>query len=111
MVDKAELLALAERVEGLSGPSPKLDVEIWLTSVGRDVPMSHFTASLDAAMGLVPEGWWLFHIYVSPEEMPGDRFKASVYNDQSIYAASGRASTPALALTAAALRARAEGGE
>lgn len=119
-----ELLALAGRVEGLSGPDRALDAEIaWLTrwrwdgwededvriedrsleyviervengfnSIWRNVP--RYTASLDAAMSLVPKG--------SP-------WKVQDHPDWSVSAVvdveEGYATTAALALCAAALRA------
>ena len=118
MASEAELLALASRVER-SLPwevdnSPHfhnmraLDLEI-ARSVGWDSAQSSgrgdrygipaYTASLDAAMTLVPEGrWWSVN--------GGNRADvwASGYIDERWHAT---AATPALALTAAALRARA----
>ncbi len=104
----AELIALAERVEGLTGACDNTDCEIafaldlechenddgvW----GSDEP---FTDSLDAALGLVPSGCdW--SAYSSGRALIWrTRHKVDV-------AIEGRAPTPALALTAAALRARA----
>ena len=72
---KADLIALAERVERAEGPDRELDAEIaplkglrrvdegqplgrvWYDHRGHGVPLPAFTASLDAAMTLVPEGW------------------------------------------------------
>lgn len=133
----AELRALADRVERAKGADTALDADIMLAKhpelaswdcvtypggkhpffadrsdpEGANVvsPLA-FTASLDAALTLVPEGCdWLArsdHIEggyghvtlqgISPNELP--------------HASLGQAyaATPALALTAAALRARAE---
>lgn len=67
------------------------------------------TASLDAAMSLVPE----------PDDDPGEKFRLEAYNDPGVLPEHVRASawvpgaprvyaaTPALALTAASLRSRA----
>lgn len=66
----AELIALAERVEALTGPCRETDRAIrdalglpndysadW-GARGREVPAAYpYTASLDEAMSLVPRGW------------------------------------------------------
>lgn len=122
---------LAERIEKLDGPDREVDAEIAVSVLGmeRDGPMffgkdedfvlerdyyslegSHrelpaFTASLDAAMTLVPEGW----------DFRAERFDAKKacaavwlrgwHDDTKL---DTEASTPALALCAAALRALAK---
>ncbi len=99
----AELIALAERVEGLTGPCRETDGEIeWLLQLAPCDISGPFTASLDAALGLVPEGhYWA--LLMHGEE---DGFQATC---TPLHAGLDwrRAATPALALTAAALRARA----
>jgi hypothetical protein len=132
MVDPTTLLALAERCEQAAGPDRELDVAIALacgivTSREGDCFYGHkyysvmvlnydyddteyrapelpsYSSSLDAALALVPEGHeWLRK---NPESMtvyrvPGDLKEWA----QHIY---GRGATDALALCAAALRARA----
>ena len=133
---------LITRLESADGPSYALDCEIWdqiypgerqarfdkLTAKGQpyhmrlgpaDIdgyvqPLRSFTASIDAALTLVPEGWnW----------MAGNRnqpiARAYVENSQMAFVGLGGmkrnpdrqwfecvASTPALALAAAALKAR-----
>jgi hypothetical protein len=105
---REELIALAERVEALSGPDREVDRAIVESVRGKPKlgfqhgRIDHYTASLDAAMSLVPDGydWIVGHtnagltVYAECGGTGGDftRFAA----------------TPALALTAAALRARAE---
>lgn len=125
-----ELRALAERCEKATGPDRKLDLAIavavnrdgifdaryeWRWGFGGDEieaweaekckPSGYldpeefcqrFTASLDAAMSLVPEGATV-RLYVAPEAT------AAFIGPVELAAA-----TPALALCAAALRARAE---
>lgn len=116
------LMALAERCEKASGPDRDLDRQI--DHVRWPVPqpayhlelslrdkwnVPHFTASIDAALTLVPDGWkWSLHsadhagppcAYCVPNM---GRLPWPVWVDD-VYAA-----TPALALCAAALRARAE---
>lgn len=71
---KDELLALADKVEALEGPSRGVDCWIenhlglarfdytpipWGIGTSERVEPKPFTASLDAAMTLVPEGWLL----------------------------------------------------
>lgn len=109
-MDKSELLALADRCEAASGPNYQLDVDIAI-AVGRygmNTRVPNFTASLDAAMTLVPEGWsrrstwcpkasyparWSLHL---PGPVPAT-------NEDMLIQTCGK--TDALALTAAALRA------
>ncbi len=125
----AELIALAERVEGLTGACRETDEAIryaigWRAAHGRwyspedaalsrrrkigllnfqpSQPPGPFTASLDAALGLVPSGWgWGI-------EAKGGACEAAVFKGPSEqFIKGGFAATPALALTSAALRARA----
>lgn len=132
-----ELIALAKRVEALAGPDLGLDAEIvcaldlkpqWLSSQeGRlwvdrsgarpvvrftygaarksrgDPPIDdvlHYTGSMDAAMTLVPSAWqWAVTDY------QGCAPATAILGDKLIIR---NAATPALALCAASLRARAE---
>ena len=98
---RAELLALAERVEAATGPDRALDEEIDLIAYDlgwraerKEVPFEapRYTASIDAAASLVPEG---------------DGF-ALIYNAAKVGIWVGKGKTPALALLAACLFARAE---
>jgi len=122
--------ALAERVEGAAGPDVQLDADIrdcldlpndyaadWRgwgfgpNATPTERPKAFpYTSSLDAAMTLVPEGWKalmdfraspgvvdLYH----PDYDPNDWLLLPVVQ--------GAAATPALALTAASLRARVSG--
>jgi hypothetical protein len=119
MSRKDELLALAERVEALTGPDRGVDAEVgryfaaqflgyapWEPQTG----CAKFTASLDAAMSLVPDGyWWNVGHVMGPQPDTQNMFWAMCHfrgaqwpYDRPI------AATPALALTAAALRAIAE---
>jgi hypothetical protein len=64
-----DLLELAERCEKAEGPDRWLDVEIaaalprgdwWQDCMGEPgYEPRHFTASIDAALTLVPEGWFV----------------------------------------------------
>lgn len=107
-----DLIALAERCEEATGATRELDAMIhWAindgVAVGYAAYAPAYTASLDAAMTLVPEGaaWsigceddaqtdWLADLTCFSEDP----------DDYSLYI---RAATPAVALCAAALRARA----
>ena len=110
----ANLTELADRVEALAGPCREVDAEIvTIVKAGMRSPWfiapPSFTGSLDAAMTLVPEG---FNWQVGTQGTEGEAAWASVealtynpdtFNGISIYV---DAATPALALCAAALRAR-----
>lgn len=131
-----ELILLAERVEALSGPDREVDRDIMLAAVPCDrapfrywAPMNEdtghgavdvervyyaphcaqavavpaFTASLDAALSLVPAGW----AYAFSSNLIGPGNVAGCQRTSPYAQASAEAATPALALTAAALRCRA----
>jgi hypothetical protein len=108
MSDKATLLALAEKVEAVTGPDRNLDADIMratgLGGLKADYAPHPYTSSLDAALTLVPEWKHNRHIefgtlesiawaYVCVDHGPG--------HDST-------ASTEPLALCAAALRVHAE---
>lgn len=113
------MVELARRVEALEGPDRRIDAEIclatgnnggnpviapgcdgWLVGSADNpnpVQAPSFTASLDAAMKLVPDkAWW----WVEAQPLVHGKFLAGCGDER----VSGGA-TPALALTAAALRA------
>lgn len=122
-----DLMELASRVEAGEGPDRDLDAEIkeavghmWDYAAdwgprGHDKPVAFaYTASLDAAMTLIPgdEMW-----DVSRES--ADTYTADLtcfyrgivdYEPDADKVPFGRAKSPALALTAACLRARAHQG-
>jgi hypothetical protein len=122
MTKADELLALAIRCEQATGPDRELDLRIAKRREQKPIPESAnridgemvwsgplgfflpaYTASLDAAMALVPEGcpWAL----CSPD---GDEPAfATLAMTMAGDAEHGSGATPALALCAAALRARA----
>jgi hypothetical protein len=136
---KAEIIALAERCEGAEGPDRELDANIYQAlhphmhpikalPVGRFFNPSriseriaaqyitsgtalapYYTASLDAAMTLVPSGFlWTM------DSWEGSRWSAGIWRDRRwlVHTSEKRTSkTPALALTSASLRAIAEGME
>jgi hypothetical protein len=120
----AALLALAERCEAATGPDRELDKAIFDALPFDALPkgiegIARYTASLDAAMTLVPEGalWEVDHklnigpgdTFEQPEGEPARDFRAGVgIGDVPAQWTYGRNfSSSALALCAAALRARA----
>jgi hypothetical protein len=109
MIDPTTLLALAERCEQAAGPDAGLDLAIWTSLL--DTPSfrpplpwrTDYTASLDAALTLVPEGCeWLRKTpqCMTVYRVPADLKEWARHID-------ARAATLALALCAAVLRARA----
>lgn len=123
MADATAIREIVERLERAEGPNFRLEQEImWAV---RNVPERHrsdhdkppaYTSSLDAAMTLVPEGWfwrvghttsyqaWAFVNRCHPDHADkGDEhsFKREHWEPKS---------TPALALCIAALRARLASG-
>ena len=131
MTERATLEALLARVLEGTGPDRELDADIaralgwkplyrddyskwWPPSAVEDArerkrsilhhptqPLPMFTASLDAALTLVPEGWtWArFHSGV---------FECAMLDDRRALFERGDAATPARALIAACLKARME---
>jgi hypothetical protein len=123
----SDLLELAARCEKATGPDRELDQTIarcvnWCPSNvnpeawarNEDLKprlwfsdafgMPAYTASLDAAMTLVTEG----HKLLLAQNLKDDRWHATVSHlDKSWFHCTREAATPALALCAAALRARA----
>jgi hypothetical protein len=128
-MNAADLIALADRVEALTGVCRETDAEIavkalgWVTrppryegdyvaygymhaegflmfpgNGGGDSMVRRYTASIDAAMSLVPDG----ATFQVTRRVPGEGCCADI--DMEWHA---NAATPSLALTAAALRARA----
>jgi hypothetical protein len=105
------LLELAERCEQAAGPERELDNAIWAAAVANPpcpdhtklgkLECSRFTASLDAAMTLVPEGKRL------KVETAASGANAVIWQYGPTVVWDADARTPALALCAAALRARA----
>jgi hypothetical protein len=109
MTDLATLLALAERCEQAAGPDAGLDLAIWTTLLdtpGFQPPSpwrTDYTASIDAAVTLVPEGCGYQIISGFDED---GLTHASVYVPEIDNGERGDSATAALALCAAALRAR-----
>jgi hypothetical protein len=131
----SDLLALAERVEAATGPDWAINAEIEIAVKGfpqraydrqngmrpRGTPAidrlefvrkgwaSDYTGSIDSAMTLISEGWWLQHL---GQKIGGwcCRVETNGPPSRSIASGFGRDERPvsaALALTAACLKARA----
>lgn len=136
MTDRATLEALLARVLEGEGPDRELDAEIvaaftpGVVSLGDEIPdenwcnrlyrwepprvwrdswlyVPEYTASLDAALTLVPEGWsWYAEMrhYLAPVGAAGSVWQAG--QQRATFTAD--AATPARALIAACLKARIE---
>lgn len=133
MPNRDELIALAERCEAATGPDRALDATIvatvrigtehewaykhpaWISdSSGRvhlekngpSFSAAAYTASLDAAMTLVPEGWLTER---ATQDFDGAEWHWSIYpafkHGNRVW---GQAGSAPLALAAASLRAHAE---
>ncbi|MDD3798402.1 MAG: hypothetical protein PHE36_04400 [Novosphingobium sp.] len=135
-MNSERLIELAERCERAKGPSYALECEIWdavypgerderfrkLTESGpykgrlgpadKDgyvKPFRSFTASIDAAMTLVPDGYfWTLGGNVHHGHWIASINMLNSEGQPWCIACGNAAATPALALTAAALRALAE---
>lgn len=101
MGERATLLELAERCEQAKGPDTLLNVDIRAACFPNGGPpklLRDFTASLDAALSLVPKGWQFII------DSDGCHCRMTRRGVDVV----GFAVSMALALTAAALRAIAE---
>lgn len=125
-MDKERLLALADQCEKAELASRELDRRISLATLPPIMPGSvpswpegmppQFTASLDAAMKLVPEGWAIDRLAMWPGGGPLSCYvnllgtferEGERWHNYKCGKACGHACAPALALCAAALRATA----
>jgi hypothetical protein len=115
----SDLPALIARVEAATGPDREIDQAIAVYQKNANRPADKprvigvanawdYTASLDAAVSLVPSGWdWCI------SKGWGEAAIASLAPAEKVAEVTTEAATPALALCAAALRARQamEGGD
>lgn len=117
MSESQKLIELAERCEAATGPDRELDAAIallygwtvhkgdnWIGPHGQ-ISVPEFTGSLDAALTLVPEGQGCTIV----QNIGGFPHRATVWTAKgAVGDIQGQpGATPALALSAAALRARA----
>ena len=107
------MLELIERIEALEGPDREVDALIWFECIGKADGWEYdghqrkpYTASLDAAMTLVPEGWSGLFGFQGTHDYIEERGHAHIQTIVGEKEACAEAATPALALCAAALRAR-----
>lgn len=128
----ADLLVLADRVEKLTGPDRDLEAEIWLActpgatrdkwsyihkATGRECTVDEtrdatdrliivpsFTASIEAALTLLPEGWWWSAVVCRRENHASVGSEIGTVEGELIFETFG--ATAPLALLAAILRAR-----
>lgn len=116
-IDK--MAELIERVERASGPDREIDLAIarvmgtivlqrnFSDTGNHETTHWEYTASIDAAMTLVPEGWKLRQMNFSAPCADDRKWHLSLYGGsvgEDCFV--GRGATPALALCAAALKAR-----
>ena len=119
-----DMADLAERCEQATGPDRELDYAIADSVLGTVKPpyrrgrCDRYTASLDAAMSLVPEGWvmaalcqrepWFCRLETDDfDSMTFGKGEDWITEITAGQEAMATAATPALALCAASLRARA----
>lgn len=104
---------LIERLQGLDGPDREVDLLImrWVQNIGGDPRNAlHYTASIDAALTLVPDGWKLRQMNLSAPCADDRKWWLNLYGGkmgEDTFTGSG--ATPAIAIVIAALRARGEG--
>ncbi len=98
---------LSDRIAAAQGPDRALDAEIARIQNPQATPKTiapHYTSSVDAALTLVPEGW--FFGLGNNGNAKGDWKPWAWVAQPHIDAWRVSAATPALALCAAALKAR-----
>lgn len=110
MPEAVNLEALAVRCEAAEAADRNLDAMIHFAitngvgcGMAQDAPA--YSASIDAALQLVPEGW--ARGFTDRRTVPGMKVNAQCWTSADRSTVHGDAATPALALCAAALRARA----
>jgi len=117
----SSLIELAERIESAAGPDRQLDDAIWLAEnrAGRGSerggwlydlePAPGYTASIDAAMTLLPIWCGIVRWKIWPDEPSTlDLYKVLRGPSGFLLLDEITAATPALAICAAALRSRGE---
>lgn len=108
-----DLVELAKRVEALDGPQFAIEREVWLAIGAPGSRPPNYTASLDAAMTLLDDDWF-WRVGNDGEGADPSLYRADIGHpvpEKVMAFQRATAATPALALTAAALRALAAQGE
>lgn len=109
----SDRLKLAEELEAAEGPNFDLEMRIFRAvnpqATSRSVP-PNYTASIDAAMTLVPEGWESIELRRTDDgewraALAGNDAHFMAEDPDEFFVESGNHATPALALCAAALKA------
>lgn len=111
--DRATLLGLADEVERLEGPDRgelnwRIAVAIGDIPAPREQPFFRFTNSIDAAAGIMPDGWLVSVAHTLAGGWSAWARRSSPLMEQATIPHGG-GKTEALARTAAALRAMAVG--
>jgi hypothetical protein len=110
MTDK--LIELAERCEAATGPDREIDTLIGyaVDLPTEDAQLPRYTASLDAALTLVPEGWTFANLSQSDRKGWWCELRQGYLTsyDKVAFGSQLENASPALAVAAAALRARAD---
>jgi hypothetical protein len=114
MTTRETLVGLAVRCEQATGPDRELDRAVWyaLQDIlsGDPAHGPTYTASLDAAMALLPPNWKLRQMQFSAPCADDRKWHLNLHGGrEGEDTFVGRGASIALALTAACLRARAEG--
>jgi len=131
MKDAATLLALAERVSALTEQDAATDVEIWLAAEAGPADVQSYeeglqisadearfraeymmggwapTRSIDAAMMLVPDEWTAWGVRSRRRKTRFVAYLSRLIESDEEDEVLGHGDTPALAITAACLRAHA----
>jgi hypothetical protein len=104
MTTRAEYLALAERAERAEASEAAQIIREAVLLCGKEEALTLLAvgALLDAALSLVPQGWGWHVDYLPPQTPWASLVRGGVMRHDC------HGATPALALVAAALRARAE---
>jgi hypothetical protein len=107
-----DLSPVIRALEACSGADHELDVNIHIALGLSGTAARHYTGSVDAAASLIPEGWRASRLCELPRPAGLEmrwRWTAELRffgNEDLILVAAGEGPTMALALAAAALRAR-----
>lgn len=114
--------SIITRLEGLTGPDRDIDIELaplvgirvvdeghplgrcYYDKNGHGVPLPAFTASIDAALTLVPEGWALL-LAIAPHKTICDVHEKPL-GEVGRWPGHAEAPTPAIAVCLASLRAQ-----
>lgn len=116
-----DLLSLANEIEAVESGSRELDARIGIAFGITDSPskarkdklklvwsLPHYTTSADAALSLVPEGYRIIEIFLRYDHNHGVK---TIRDEPFLELKMVKGNSIALAISAASLRALAQGGE